>query len=313
MSEPATTPAITSAPAAQSEAAPAAAPAQPSAAQSPWFSEFLQQDGSLNHKALDRMPDHLKPLKETWSRAKNFEDIGTMYLNSQHLNGKKALAPLPPDAPANVIAERKQLLDNLNGVPADPKGYGIARPQDFPEQLWSQTAADNLSAWAHKWSVPPAAAKELQASHGKVIQDMAATQAQHEGEFWKAEQSAFEAQIRQEGVSSDKAAALVEKGALKLGLDPQAESTKVFLKGSMARLMAMRHAIATGEDHVVTSNSQSAAAPDPTAAAADIRSNPANPLHGAYWNKGGAFSRSAHDSAVEKHNELLKLAEGKRK
>lgn len=277
----------------------------------PFYKDFLQSDGTLNHKSLERLPEHLKPLKATWERAKTIEDLGTMYLNSQMLNGKKALAPLPPDAPAHVVTERKQLMDTLNGVPTTPKDYGITRPQDFPENGWSQPAADNLAAWAHKHSVSPQAAKELMQEHGKIVQAQLAEQAQYETKFWQEQQTAFDAAIRQENIPSERANALVEKGATALGLDLTNERTKTFLKGSDARLMAMRHAIAIGEDKAVTATTGTTAVPDPAAAAADIRTNPANPLNAAYWNKDGKYSRAAHDAAVERHNEFMKLAAAK--
>lgn len=282
-----------------------------SAVQPAWYRDWISESGELNPKALERLPDHLKPLKATWERAKTIEDVGTTMLHSQFLNGKKALAPLPPDAPDNVKTERKALIDSLNGVPPTPKDYGIARPQDLPEQFWSEPAANNLASWAHKHSVSPAAAKELMMTHAELIKGQAAEQQKHEATFWSEQQTAFEAQIRQENIPADRAAALVEKGAIALGLDIQNENTKLFLKGKDARMMALKHAIAIGEDSTVTANSANPGVPDPEAAAADIRSNTANPLHAAYWNKDGKYSRAAQEAAVEKHNELLKLASAK--
>ncbi len=289
---------------------PAAAPAPSSAAQPAWYQEFLQQDGSLNAKALDRLPDHLKPLKSTWEKAKTIEELGVIHLNSQHLNGKKALAPLPPDAPDAVKTERKALLDGINGVPATPKEYGITRPQDLPEQFWSQPAADNLAKWAHDNSVSPAAAQKLMQEHAKIIKADVANHEQYVADYQKGQQQTFEAQIRQENISGEKASALIEKGAIALGLDPASpETQKLFKDSAQVRLMAMRHAIAIGEDHAVTSNSQGTGQGDPEAAAKDIQRNPANPLYAAYWNKGGALGRAAQEAAVERVNGLLRQAE----
>lgn len=296
-------------------AAPSTPPApQASAVQTAWFRDYIKEDGTLNPSALDRLPDHLKPLKSTWERAKTFEDLGTMHLNSQHLNGKKALAPLPADAPEAVKTERKALLDSLHGVPPTPKDYGIARPADLPEQFWSEPAANNLAAWAHKHSVSPAAAKELMSTHAELIKGQAAEHEQYVSKYQGEQQTAFEAQIRQENIPAERAAALVEKGAIALGLDPTSEATqKLFKDSALVRLMAMRHAISTGEDTTVTANSQGSAQPDPEMAANDIRTNTANPLHAAFWNKGGTYSRTQQEQAVAKHNELLKLAAAKPK
>ena len=283
-----------------------------SAVQPAWYSEWIKQDGSLNPSALERLPDHLKPLKDIWGRAKSIEDVGTMDLNSRHMNGKKGLAPLPADAPKEVLAERKALLDTINGVPPSAKDYGIAKPADLPDGAWSQPAADNLQAWAHKHSVSPAAAKELMTAHAEIIKGQIAEQSKYESTFWAGQQQAFEAQIRQENIPTDKASALVEKGAIALGLDLNDEQTKTFMKGKDARLMAMRHAIAIGEDHVVNGSSPNTGEADPEAAARDIQRNPANPLHAAYWNKGGTLGRAAQEAAVEKVNGLLRQAEAKK-
>jgi hypothetical protein len=75
--------------------------------------------------------------------------------------------------------------------------------------------------------------------------------------------------------------------------------------------MALKHAVSIGEDHAVTANSTNTGIDDPEAAASDIRSNPANPLNAAYWNKDGKYPRSAHEAAVQKHNELLQMASAK--
>lgn len=303
----------TEAPPAPPAAPPAGAPpaAAPSAATQPFYADWLGADGALNTKSLDRLPDHLKGMRPTLEKYGKIEDALMGWQNQQMMAGKKALAPLPADAPAAVLAERKQLLDTINGVPADSKGYAITRPQDFPEQAWSQPAADNLAAWAHKHSVSPAAAKELMMEHGKITQGMMAEQQQHETNFWADQQKAFDGIIRQENIAPERASALVEKGAIALGLDPNDPETKLLLQGSKARLMAMRHAIATGESGTVQAQGSSPAIPDPSAAASDIQTNPANPLHGPYWNKEGKYSRAAQEAAVAKHLELLRLSAAK--
>jgi len=277
-----------------------------------WFRDFIREDGSLNHAALDRAPDHVKPIVETWKRAKNFEDIAVQHTNSNFLNGKKALAPLPDGAPPEVVAERRKLLESINGVPSDPKGYGIQRPPELPENLWSEPAAQNLAKWAHENCVSPQAAQKLMSEHAKIIMAQAAEIQQGETKFWNDQQSAFEAQIRQDNIPAEKASALVEKGAIALGLDPTNEQTKIFLKGKDARLMAMRHAIAIGEDSAVTANTTGQGQQDPQAAADDILRNPQNPMYSAFWQKKGESS-AAHNAAVQRRNELLQLAAAKQK
>ena len=227
--------------------------------------------------------------------------------------GKKALAPLPPTAAPEVLAERKALLDTINGVPAKPQEYGIARPQDFPEAHWNQKLADSFTAWAHKHSVSPAAAKELVFDiQANAVKEALTSQAQYETQFWNGQQQQFEATIRRENIPADKAAALVEKGALALGLDLNNETTKTFMKGAEARLMAMRHAIAIGEDSTGAGLGQNGGADkDPAALANSAMKNPADPLYAVYWNREGKYSRADQEAAVAKVNGWLQQAEAK--
>lgn len=278
------------------------AAATTSATSEPWYKDWVQSDGTLNNTALDRLPDHLKPLKDSWGRAKTIDDLGTSAINAQVLIGKKALAPLPPGSPPEAIAARKQLLDTINGVPSDPKSYGIARPQDIPEGNWDQKLADSFSAWAHKYSVPPAAAKELLAMQAGSVKSSLQSQQQYEAQFWGEQQKRFESSLRAENVPLDRANALVEKGAVAAGLDLNAESTKIFLKGSDARLLAMRHAMAIGEDNASV----------PGATSGDTGGNLDDRIaeargHPAFWNKENRYSRTEHDAAVNRVNELLRL------
>lgn len=290
----------------------APSPGTGSGISTPWASEWIQPDFTLNHKALDRLPDHLKGLRPTLERQKNFEGVLQALDHSQTLAGKKALAPLDANAPAQAVAERKALLDTINGVPPSAKDYGIAKPADFPDAQWDPKLAESFTAWAHKHSVSPAAAKELLGLQVGNVKTQLANQAQYEQTFWADEQKNFEATIQRDNIPAARASALVEKGAISLGLDLNNERTKTFLKGSEARLMAMRHAIAIGEDTALTGDGSSPGEGTNYAELAQsARQDPANPIYAQYWNKDGKFSQSVQAAAVAKVNGWLQLAEGK--
>lgn len=278
-----------------------------------WAKDWIKPDFTLNSAALERLPNHLKGLRPTLERQKTFEGVLMALDHANTVAGKKALAPLPAGAPPEVQAERKQLLDAINGVPAKPQEYGIAKPQDFPEAYWNQKLADNFTAWAHKHSVSPAAAKELVFDiQGAAVKEQLASQAQYEAQFWAGQQQLFEATLKRENIPSDKANALVEKGALALGLDLQNEQTKTFLKGADARLMAMRHAIAIGEDTAGAGLTATGGGErDPAALAQSARSNPSDPLYAVYWNREGKYSRADQEAAIAKVNGWLQQAEAK--
>ncbi len=290
-------------------ATPAASPGG-SAIPEPYYKDLFQSDGGVNTKALDRLPDHLKGVRSLLERQKNIDGILQSWEHSNTLASRKALAPIAADAPEPVRAERKALLDTINGVPAAAKDYGIARPQDFPEAHWDQPLADKFTEWAHKNSVSPAAAKELIGVQMEAVKGQLTQQSQYEQDFWNKEQQTFDGIIKQANIPSDRAASLVEKGAIALGLDLTNERTKTFLKGSDARLMAMRHAIAIGEDSFVQGDAK-ASENDPEAQASDIVHNKANPLYEQYWNREGKFPRATAEAARAKVEELQRMAAAK--
>lgn len=287
---------------------PASATPPTSGVQDPWGKSWIKPDFTLDHSALERLPDHLKGMRPTMEKYKSLDDVLTGFQNLQVMSGKKALAPLPSDAPPAALAERKVLLDTISGVPANPKDYGIVKPADLPDAHWNQPMADAYANWAHKNSVSPTAAKELMGLQLGTVKTQLAAQAQYETQFWSEQDKGFQAILQRENIPLDRANSLVEKGAIALGLDLNNENTKTFLKGTDARLMAMRHAIATGEDKAVNGQGGSQAAGDPGEQAESIVKDKSNPLNGPYWNTDGKYSRSDHDAAVEKVNGLRRLA-----
>jgi hypothetical protein len=271
-----------------------------------WAKSFFKPDFSLDHAALERLPDQHKGLKEVLSRQKTFDDVLTVMQHQQQLAGKKGLAPLPPDASETLRAERKAHMDQINGVPPSPKDYGLTKPEDLPEGAWHPKLVENAQAWAHKHSVSPAALKELVGMNLASAKEQLAGYADQERQFLAAQQQAFEGQIRLDNIPLERANSLVERGAKALGLDTEKPENQMLLKNASVRLMAMRHALATGEDTASEQGGATAATTDFETQANDIVHNPANPLYAQYWNRDGKFTRAQHESAVQKVNELYR-------
>ncbi len=274
--------------------------------------DWIKSDYSLDHKALDRLPDHLKGLRGTLERQKNFDGILMALDHAQSVAGKKALAPLAADAPDPVKAERKALLDTVNGVPATPKDYGIARPQDFDEKAWDPKAADAFAAWAHKNSISPKALNEFIGTYGGIVKEQLGAQQAYEQQFFADEAKAIQSLLTRENIPMDRAQAMVDKAAIALGHDPKDPSTQQWLKSSRTFTTLMRHAQSIGEDKFVTGTGTGGEGADPAKAAEDIQRNPANPLYAQYWNKDNKFSRSQQQAAQEKVHEYLRLDAEKR-
>ena len=283
--------------------APVTAPVT-SAAVEPYYKDWLQTDGTLNAKALDRLPDHLTHLRPTLERQKSIDDVLGVLMNAQQLAGKKALLPLAENAPENVRAERKALMDQINGVPKDAKDYGIAKPKDLPDEAWNPKMAENYSAWAQKHSVSPSAAKELLGLNVAMVQEQLKAQGEYTAKFFSDQQAQIASALKLENVPIEKATELATRGAQKLGLDLNDPNDAALMKNAKAFMMAYRHAVSTGEDKFVDGNSSTSIGGDATKQAQDIIQNKANPDNAAYWDAG----HPKHRATVEKVQEMFRLS-----
>lgn len=245
----------------------------------PFHADWVKPDGTLNHANYEKLPEDVRYMKDTLSKYKTVEEMVRGVANIQTFAGKKGLIPLPDNAPPEVRAERKAVLDSVNGVPKEAKDYGIARPADLPESQWDQGMADTFGKWAHENSVSPAAAKKLIELQIGNIKAQTAAQAQYETKFFEDQAKAFDAQVRTENIPADRANTLAERGAVELGLDLEKPEHQILMKNASVRLMAMRHAMAVGEDSFVKGSDGKGLDGDPLALAQDAAHNKANPLY----------------------------------
>jgi len=291
--------------------APPAAPPPAAPANEPYTKDLFAADWSVNHKAIERLPDHLKGAGPLLQNTKSFDDILMRWEQANNLASKKALAPLLPNAPKEVVAERAALLDAMNGVPADAKAYGITREsvaKDIPESQWNQPLADSFAAWAKANHVPPAAARELVAIQSQAVKGQLAEQAKYETQFWAKEQKAFEDWTTTKGLAADRATALLEKAVVGLGLDPKDKQTETWLKSALTRRTLIEHAISTGDDNSAAPSGGGGEGTNYAELAASARRDPDNPLYGPYRNIGGKYSRGDHEAAMAKVHEWDKKA-----
>lgn len=255
-------------------AAAVAAPVSPASSAS-----WANADGTFAPSFYDTLPADIAGLKDDISKFKTPSELARAYAHNKHFAGQKGLIPLDANAPKEVREARKALLDSIGGVPKEAKDYGLTRPNDVPERAWDPAYVETVSGWAHKWSVPPAAMKELvNEVVAKQVKGQVAGNQIAEQEFWNGQAAAFETQIKIEGIPADKANALAERGATALGFDMGKDVDKLILKNATVRLAMMRHAIATGEDSYVSGEAERGSGGDFEAQAKDAILNPANPL-----------------------------------
>lgn len=250
----------------------------------------MKSDGTLNSAAYDRLPEDIRFMKDTLGKYKTAEELVRGVAHLQTFGGKKGLIPLPENAPKEVLAERKAVLDSVNGVPKEAKDYGFVKPTDLPDALWSAPQAESFAKWAHENSVSPAAAKKLVALQTEFVKTQAAEQASYETKFFEEQAKAFGEAVRTENIPSDRANQLADRGAAQLGLDLQKPEHQILMKNASVRLMAMRHAMAVGEDAFVAGEARNSEN-DPMALAQDATHNKANPLY-----------EPLHDSSHPQHS-----------
>ena len=289
MSDPIPTP--TPAPAGPAAAPSGVPPAPPLApAPEPWYKGYIADDGKVNPSAYERMPDDIKHLGGSLKTHGTIDDVFRKMAHLETLAGKKGLAPLPADAPADAVAARNQLLAEINGVPKTPQEYGIIKPQDLPDVAWNQKSAETAAQIMHKYNVPPAAARELVASQVEFAKQQIQAQADYEKNFFAEQDRAIKNQLAQDGVSFDKANDLAMRAARQFGIDP--ETNPVFKNASVFLALA-RAATAIGEPNLVTGDSPiPAGAVSDGAKAEDIIHNKTNPEYNIYWDGGHPQNRA---------------------
>lgn len=252
-----------------------------------WFVGLYDSSGKVNPAKFDALPPYLKAHKDTFAKYQTVEALLGGFANVASLAGKKALAPLPPDASPEAKAERSKLMAQLNNVPEKPEGYGFKRPDSIPEAQWDQGYADGVAGIFHKHQISPEAAKELMdfdAKHaGAMMEKVQAGQTANAAAEAKALKEAW-------GDNYAKNVDLAVRGAKTLGMDP---TDPIFANAKVVQMVA-KFAGMVSEERLVQGESSANAGMGDREKALDILNNPANPLHKAY-----------HDSNHPQHAEAV--------
>jgi hypothetical protein len=291
---------VAEAPGATAEGSP------PAANTSPWYSDWQKPDGTINPESFKRLPEDIRWAGEPLSKYNTAEDLVRGFANLTTLVGKKGLIPLPANSSPEAIAERKALLDGINGVPKTGKDYGLTRPSDVPEQAWDAGYVEKVSDWAQKHSIGPAAMKELLS--GVVAPQVKGQLANAETQrttFLANEDRLFEEQIGKDALTRDKADALAERGATDLGFDLAVPAQAGLLKYAAVKLAMVKHALSVGEDAYVAGEGAKGEGGDAFALAQDAASNPANPFYAPLYDS----QHPQHAMAKEKVDQLFARAQ----
>lgn len=249
---------------------------------SPWYSSLWGADGKINKTAFDSLPDHLKPHKATFSKYDSADAFFSGYANLSTLAGKKALAPLPENAPDDAKAERSKLLRQINGVPDTWEGYGVKKPEGVDDSQWNGEYVNSAMQIMHKHNIPPAAVHELMKFDmefaGKIREGAKLQSEAQLGERIKTGQE----ELRKEfGQQYKEKLTLAQRVAEQNGFDYE-KDRDLLLSPKVIKLLA-QIGEGTSEDRLVGSNAPSnASGGDDRAKALDIVNNPSNPLYAAF-------------------------------
>lgn len=266
-------------------------PAAP-VATGPWYADWLKTDGTVNPAAYERLPEHLRHLGPSLANAKSIDDVMLKMAHLNTLAGKKGLAPLPADAPANVKAERDALMRSINGVPEKPEGYGITKPKDLPDALWNGEYVNEAAKILHAHNAPPSAVAQLVQLSLKEGQKQMAAQASYEAEFFRQQEQKIAEGFQQQGIPTEKGLDLASRTAQRFGIDPK--ENPIF-KNADVVMMLHKVGIAIGEPNLVTGEGAAPDVQSDAAKAEDIIHNKANPEYAIYWNGGHPQNRAVKE------------------
>ncbi len=251
----------------------------------------LNADGSFKEGWLEKALPNMPEAHETLGRYKTFGDLAKGFWHARQLLGKKANSVLIPgeDASPEQVAEYRRAV----GVPEDPSDYDIQRPEDFPEEYWSQESADHYSRVFHELNIPKAVADKLLearvAEDRSRLQEALAMRDEQEQQFMDGEMRTLKAHW---GDSFEKNRVAARRAAQTLGLNPDEPPSPSQFAMAMARVARL-----VSEDKLVQGDAAGPNGLSPEAAFRDIVHNPSNPWHDRY---------AKHDpEAVKYVNDLL--------
>jgi len=246
------------------------------------FTQLLGEDGSFVEGFAEKLPENLRDKADHFSKFKTPEQIMESNYNLQQLLGKKSEAVVIPKEgdPQEVWDTYRAKL----GIPTDPSGYGIEKPETLPEGVeWDEEDIGKFTELAHEMGLTPQQAQKL------VEFDLSRNEALV-GEIRQGVQDRMEQNFMQEKQSLESKwgdqfeANLVkaEKGAKLLGYSRE-DMLENPLFGSSEFVDAMRKVgDLIGEDKMISGNVPSASSPK--GQASDIINNESNPYHKRYWN-----------------------------
>ncbi|MGA0207752.1 MAG: hypothetical protein ACO3LT_08185 [Ilumatobacteraceae bacterium] len=175
---------------------------------------------------------------------------------------------------ADATPEQIQKYREALGIPEKVEDYKIGKPEDVPDELWDENAANTYREVFHKLNIPPKAANELINTYIEIERGRQEAMVAHQqGELERARkelQSEF-------GSEMTKQLDLARRLAITAGVNP---NDPAFNSPAVVKALAFAGRN-MGEDRMVSSE-DSGGLNSSMARAKDIAQNPNNPMHQKY-------------------------------
>jgi hypothetical protein len=264
---------------------------------SAFYTGLYDQTGTLNKGNFDALPEHLQQYRPIFEKYDTVEALFGALGNASTLVGKKGLMPLPEGADEKTVSEFNARLAEVLGVPEDPKGYGIQKPEGIPDNLWDQEYVEQAASKFKELNLSPKQAQELiQMDAARAIEmDQQRLQAQ---ETYEKEQRNLVSEAF--GADEHRKLASAQQVAKSLGIDinDPALANNASLVIALSRVSDM-----LGEDRF-GGDDGTGQTKGHAEQAQDIIQNPANPDHAIYMDR----NHPLHSKVVAKVTELNRLA-----
>jgi hypothetical protein len=159
----------------ETNTAPGGQPGDTNPQQSSWTAGILDPSlpGSFIQDWHTKAPEPAK--LEPYKGAKNLEEFVSLaekrVADAQAALRNRPAGNLPARPSGDAPPEAWAAYREAHGLPHTPEEYGIARPSDFPEQLWNDTEAAEFAKLAHEIDLKPEAVKVLTEWQQKLARD----------------------------------------------------------------------------------------------------------------------------------------------
>lgn len=249
-----------------------------------WWKGWAKEDGSLDPSRLNHLPPELKEHQALFARFKKVDDFYKSYAHAQSMLGQRPITPLREGATEAERAAFQKQLSAITGAPEKPEGYGIARPEDVPQEMWREQFAAKVAATLHKHGASPELARELMevnnAESKAAMQEFEEAQARQEDAHWKEQEKLIQQEFGP--FKAEKIAAAVQ-GARWMGLDPESPAFKT---NAQLIIAAAKVGEKISDAKFVNGDSSAAANSDPEAELASMVNDPAHKYYDIIRNPG---------------------------